>query len=42
MAKTKKAQVSDEVIKWVIGAIIFLIVLGALYFLFKTLGIKIF
>lgn len=37
--KTKKAQMGDEFMKWVIGIIAFLIVLAALYFLFKKLGV---
>lgn len=39
MVKTKKAQMDNEFMNWVVGIIIFLIILGALYFLFKKLGV---
>jgi len=39
MAKKKKAQLANESMNWIIGIIIFLIVLGATYFLLKFLGV---
>jgi len=37
--KNKKAEMGNEFMSWIIGIIIFLVVLGALYFLLKHLGI---
>jgi len=39
MIKTKKAQLGDQTLKWAIGIISFLIAVGAIYFLFKYLGV---
>jgi len=39
MTKKKKAQLANETMMWVIGIIIALIMLGAMYFLFKFLKI---
>ena len=40
MINKKKGQIGDETLYWIIGIIIFLIVLGGLYFLLRNLGIK--
>lgn len=39
MKKIKKAQMGDEFMNWVVIIIIFLIALGALYFLLKYFGV---